>query len=226
VDVGVGEGSPENVKLAKPYTSSHDFQFFPENQGYTALRSMPSAPFGYFPSPNPNITNEELFDYFSSQANVALSGQQDASQTGPISSNIPQDKYSASSDAPGNGQEKQPQTKGKGVSREEEIQPKGKRCRYPGCGKDVKRAADLTQHEKTHYKPFKCLVESCKYHECGWSRKSDLDHHYVEEDMPLYECPFKPCPYKPKRESRLKHHMVKKHGWEDVSSKNTGGEGG
>ena len=47
-----------------------------------------------------------------------------------------------------------------------ELAPK--RCREPGCDKEFKRPCDLTKHEKTHSRPWKCPVESCKYHEYGW----------------------------------------------------------
>ena len=104
-----------------------------------------------------------------------------------------------------------------------ELAPK--RCREPGCDKEFKRPCDLTKHEKTHSRPWKCPVESCKYHEYGWPTEKEMDRHHNDKHSaapPLYECHFKPCPYKSKRESNCKQHMEKAHGWDYVRSKNNG----
>src|SRR5690606_37806680 len=55
----------------------------------------------------------------------------------------------------------------------EELAPK--KCREPGCTKEFKRPCDLTKHEKTHSRPWKCPVESCKYHEYGWPTEKEMD---------------------------------------------------
>ena len=104
-----------------------------------------------------------------------------------------------------------------------ELAPK--RCREPGCDKEFKRPCDLTKHEKTHSRPWKCPVESCKYHEYGWPTEKEMDRHHNDKHSaapPLYECHFKPCPYRSKRESNCKQHMEKAHGWQYVRSKNNG----
>ncbi|TVY39412.1 Zinc finger transcription factor [Lachnellula occidentalis] len=104
-----------------------------------------------------------------------------------------------------------------------ELAPK--RCREPGCDKEFKRPCDLTKHEKTHSRPWKCPVDSCKYHEYGWPTEKEMDRHNNDKHSqapPLYECQFKPCPYRSKRESNCKQHMEKAHGWEYVRSKNNG----
>jgi len=104
-----------------------------------------------------------------------------------------------------------------------ELAPK--RCREPGCDKEFKRPCDLTKHEKTHSRPWKCPVESCKYHDYGWPTEKEMDRHHNDKHSaapPLYECHFKPCPYRSKRESNCKQHMEKAHGWEYVRSKNNG----
>lgn len=104
-----------------------------------------------------------------------------------------------------------------------ELAPK--RCREPGCDKEFKRPCDLTKHEKTHSRPWKCPVETCKYHEYGWPTEKEMDRHHNDKHSsapPLYECHFKPCPYRSKRESNCKQHMEKAHGWEYVRSKNNG----
>ncbi|CAG8953812.1 hypothetical protein HYFRA_00006704 [Hymenoscyphus fraxineus] len=104
-----------------------------------------------------------------------------------------------------------------------ELAPK--RCREPGCDKEFKRPCDLTKHEKTHSRPWKCPVESCKYHEYGWPTEKEMDRHHNDKHSaapPLYECHYKPCPYRSKRESNCKQHMEKAHGWEYVRSKNNG----
>jgi hypothetical protein len=104
-----------------------------------------------------------------------------------------------------------------------ELAPK--RCREPGCEKEFKRPCDLTKHEKTHSRPWKCPVESCKYHEYGWPTEKEMDRHHNDKHSSapaLYECQFKPCPYRSKRESNCKQHMEKAHGWTYVRSKNNG----
>ncbi|KAI9651045.1 hypothetical protein NHQ30_001082 [Ciborinia camelliae] len=104
-----------------------------------------------------------------------------------------------------------------------ELAPKF--CREPGCDKSFKRPCDLTKHEKTHSRPWKCPVTSCKYHEYGWPTEKEMDRHQNDKHSaapPLYECHFKPCPYRSKRESNCKQHMEKAHGWEYIRSKNNG----
>ena len=104
-----------------------------------------------------------------------------------------------------------------------ELAPK--RCREPGCDKEFKRPCDLTKHEKTHSRPFKCPIDSCKYHEYGWPTEKEMERHHNDKHSaapPLYECHFKPCPYRSKRESNCKQHMEKAHEWTYVRSKNNG----
>ena len=104
-----------------------------------------------------------------------------------------------------------------------ELAPK--RCREPGCDKEFKRPCDLTKHEKTHSRPWKCPEVSCKYHQYGWPTEKEMDRHHNDKHSdapPMYECHFKPCAYRSKRESNCKQHMEKAHGWEYVRSKNNG----
>jgi uncharacterized C2H2 Zn-finger protein len=105
----------------------------------------------------------------------------------------------------------------------EELAPK--KCREPGCNKEFKRPCDLTKHEKTHSRPWKCPVPTCKYHTYGWPTEKEMDRHHNDKhsDAPaMYECAFKPCPYKSKRESNCKQHMEKAHGWTYVRTKTNG----
>jgi hypothetical protein len=100
-----------------------------------------------------------------------------------------------------------------------------KRCREPGCTKEFKRSCDLTKHEKTHSRPWKCPEEICKYREYGWPTEKELDRHINDKHSAspmLYKCQFAPCPYKSKRESNCKQHMEKSHNWVYVRSKNNG----
>jgi hypothetical protein len=104
-----------------------------------------------------------------------------------------------------------------------ELAPK--RCREPGCTKEFKRSCDLTKHEKTHSRPWKCSEKSCKYNEYGWPTEKELDRHVNDKHSAspvLYKCHYSPCPYKSKRESNCKQHMEKSHGWNYVRSKNNG----
>ena len=105
----------------------------------------------------------------------------------------------------------------------EEYAPK--MCKEPGCGKEFKRPCDLTKHEKTHSRPWKCPLSTCKYHEYGWPTEKERDRHLNDKhsaNPPMYECHYKPCPYKSKRESNCKQHMEKAHGWTYVRTKTNG----
>lgn len=107
----------------------------------------------------------------------------------------------------------------------EELAPK--KCREPGCNKEFKRPCDLTKHEKTHSRPWKCPIENCKYHEYGWPTEKEMDRHCNDKHNtapPMYKCLFPPCPYKSKRESNCKQHMEKAHNWQYVRTKTNGGK--
>jgi hypothetical protein len=109
----------------------------------------------------------------------------------------------------------------------EELAPK--KCREAGCNKEFKRPCDLTKHEKTHSRPWKCPVPTCKYHDYGWPTEKEMDRHHNDKHSsapPMYECQYKPCPYKSKRESNCKQHMEKAHGWTYVRTKTNGKKGG
>ncbi|KAI2638110.1 hypothetical protein GGS21DRAFT_488812 [Xylaria nigripes] len=102
----------------------------------------------------------------------------------------------------------------------EELAPK--KCTHIGCNKEFKRACDLTKHEKTHSRPWKCPFSTCRYHQTGWPTEKEMarhvnDKHAAAPDM--FECQYKPCPYKSKRESNCKQHMEKAHGWTYLRSK-------
>ncbi|KAI0113915.1 hypothetical protein GGR51DRAFT_556413 [Nemania sp. FL0031] len=102
----------------------------------------------------------------------------------------------------------------------EELAPK--KCTHPGCTKEFKRACDLTKHEKTHSRPWKCPIPTCKYHEDGWPTEKEMARHINDKHSSspqMHECQFKPCPYKSKRESNCKQHMEKAHGWTYKRSK-------
>jgi hypothetical protein len=105
----------------------------------------------------------------------------------------------------------------------EELAPK--KCKEPGCNKEFKRPCDLTKHEKTHSRPWKCPVPSCKYHEYGWPTEKEMDRHHNDKhsDSPaMFQCHFSHCPYKSKRESNCKQHMEKAHDWTYVRTKTNG----
>ncbi|OAA37359.1 C2H2 transcription factor (Ace1) [Beauveria brongniartii RCEF 3172] len=105
----------------------------------------------------------------------------------------------------------------------EELAPK--KCREPGCNKEFKRPCDLTKHEKTHSRPWKCPFPTCKYHNYGWPTEKEMDRHVNDKhsDAPaMHECLFKPCAYKSKRESNCKQHMEKAHNWTYIRTKSSG----
>ncbi|KAL4810252.1 hypothetical protein BDV18DRAFT_55090 [Aspergillus unguis] len=98
-----------------------------------------------------------------------------------------------------------------------------KKCK--DCDKVFARPCDLTKHEKSHSRPFKCPVSSCKYHTKGWATEKEAERHYNDKhsDAPrLFSCQFESCSYKSKRESNCKQHMEKTHGWVYMRSKNNG----
>jgi hypothetical protein len=93
------------------------------------------------------------------------------------------------------------------------------------CKKDFKRPCDLTKHEKTHSRPWKCPDERCRYHEQGWPTEKERDRHINDKHSSTphqYNCLFQPCSYSSKRESNCKQHMEKAHGWNYVRSKSNG----
>ncbi|KAL8733990.1 MAG: hypothetical protein Q9166_001751 [cf. Caloplaca sp. 2 TL-2023] len=93
------------------------------------------------------------------------------------------------------------------------------------CDKVFKRPCDLTKHEKTHSRPWKCSEKSCKYHTYGWPTEKERDRHVNDKHSKtpsMFKCKYRPCPYESKRESNCKQHMEKAHGWAYVRSKNNG----
>jgi hypothetical protein len=93
------------------------------------------------------------------------------------------------------------------------------------CKKEFKRPCDLTKHEKTHSRPWKCSEEKCKYFDLGWPTEKERDRHVNDKHSaapPQYKCLYPPCTYASKRESNCKQHMEKAHGWEYVRSKSNG----
>ena len=100
------------------------------------------------------------------------------------------------------------------------------RCRE--CDKEFKRPCDLTKHEKTHSRPWKCNEPTCKYSQYGWPTEKERDRHVNDKHSvtpSMFKCQFNPCPYESKRESNCKQHMEKAHGWAYVRSKNNGKSG-
>ena len=93
------------------------------------------------------------------------------------------------------------------------------------CDKEFKRPCDLTKHEKTHSRPWKCNEPTCKYSHYGWPTEKERDRHVNDKHSvtpSMFKCQYHPCPYESKRESNCKQHMEKAHGWAYVRSKNNG----
>lgn len=96
------------------------------------------------------------------------------------------------------------------------------KCLVPGCDRSFKRICELRKHEKTHSRPWKCPVSTCKYHEYGLPTEAEMARHHNDKHVAspsMFECVFKPCRYKSKRESNCKQHMEKAHGWIYVRKK-------
>jgi hypothetical protein len=93
------------------------------------------------------------------------------------------------------------------------------------CDKEFKRPCDLTKHEKTHSRPWKCPEPKCRYHDQGWPTEKERDRHVNDKHSQaptMYRCKFPPCTYSSKRESNCKQHMEKAHNWQYVRSKSNG----
>jgi hypothetical protein len=100
------------------------------------------------------------------------------------------------------------------------------KCSDPTCDKIFTRKCDLSKHEKTHSRPFKCPEKTCKYHEQGLPTEKERDRHINDKHDPnphFYKCNF--CEFRTKRESNCKQHMEKKHSWvyERAKGKEKGG---
>ena len=96
------------------------------------------------------------------------------------------------------------------------------------CKKEFKRPCDLTKHEKTHSRPWKCSEQKCKYFELGWPTEKERDRHMNDKHSAApapNTCLYPPSTYASKRESNCKQHMEKAHGWEYVRSKSNGKKG-
>lgn len=92
----------------------------------------------------------------------------------------------------------------------------------PHCAKPFARLCDLNKHAKSHSRPFKCAIQTCKYHEHGWPTAKELERHINDKHSVAprtFACRFPPCTYKSKRESNCKQHMEKTHRWKYVRSK-------
>ena len=92
------------------------------------------------------------------------------------------------------------------------------------CSRQFLRSCDLNKHAKTHTRPFKCPVPGCKFSSLGWPTEKELERHHndVHSSRPLtFTCLYQPCPYTSKRESNLKQHMEKTHGWNYVRSRSS-----
>ncbi|KAK4216095.1 hypothetical protein QBC37DRAFT_280314 [Rhypophila decipiens] len=95
----------------------------------------------------------------------------------------------------------------------------------PHCAKPFARLCDLNKHAKSHSRPFKCAIQTCKYHQHGWPTAKELERHINDKHSVAprtYACRFPPCTYKSKRESNCKQHMEKTHRWKYIRSKSNG----
>ncbi|KAK3322388.1 hypothetical protein B0H66DRAFT_201723 [Apodospora peruviana] len=93
------------------------------------------------------------------------------------------------------------------------------------CAKPFARLCDLNKHAKSHSRPFKCAIPTCKYHEHGWPTAKELERHNNDKHSVAprtFSCLFPPCTYKSKRESNCKQHMEKTHRWKYIRSKSNG----
>ncbi|BDD63490.1 copper-binding transcription factor [Monascus purpureus] len=109
--------------------------------------------------------------------------------------------------------------------RRKDTSPMNINAKCKSCDRVFRRPCDLTKHEKTHSRPWKCTEPSCKYFEIGWPTEKERDRHINDKHSRspiMYKCRFPPCNYQSKRESNCKQHMEKAHGWAYIRSKNNG----
>ena len=74
---------------------------------------------------------------------------------------------------------------------------------------------------KTHDRPHKCPVPTCNYHSQGFSAEKDRDRHYHDKhdkNAPKKLCSYN-CGYSSPRESNVKQHMEKAHGYHYIRTK-------
>ncbi|KAK5071904.1 hypothetical protein LTR51_006388 [Lithohypha guttulata] len=93
-------------------------------------------------------------------------------------------------------------------------------CSIEDCEKVFTRQCDLSKHEKTHSRPFKCDEPGCKYVTHGLPTLKELERHKNDKHngkATMYKCHY--CEFNTKRESNCKQHMEKKHGWNYQRSK-------
>lgn len=93
-------------------------------------------------------------------------------------------------------------------------------CSHEGCGKSFRFGFDLSKHEKTHNRHFKCHVVGCEYEEYGLQTEKELDRHVSDKHNVkprMYKCMF--CDFQSKRESNCEQHIEKIHNWNLQSSK-------
>jgi hypothetical protein len=109
-----------------------------------------------------------------------------------------------------------------------EIEAMARRCPEPGCEhRTFPRQCDLTKHQKTHLRPYKCSDTSCSYHQKGFPTEKECERHWSNvhsADPVLFRCYFhkQGCTHTSKRESNLKQHMEKQHQWTYQRSKSNG----
>jgi hypothetical protein len=93
--------------------------------------------------------------------------------------------------------------------------------RCSNCDKEFKRPCDLTKHEKTHSRPWKCENEECKYHTLGWPTEKERDRHMNDKHSgaaALYPL----CGYQFNRKTIFRQHMEKAHNSQSVRFQNNG----
>lgn len=74
---------------------------------------------------------------------------------------------------------------------------------------------------KTHDRPHKCPDNACRYHIDGFSAEKDRDRHFHDihdKNAPKRHCEYN-CGYSSSRESNVKQHMEKAHGYVYVRTK-------
>lgn len=98
-----------------------------------------------------------------------------------------------------------------------------KKCEF--CDRVFRRPCDLTKHEKTHTRPWKCNMEDCDFAKKGFATEKERDRHWNDRHDPnptWYYCQYQGCAYGSKRESNCKQHMEKSHGYGYIRTKQSG----
>lgn len=90
------------------------------------------------------------------------------------------------------------------------------------CPRCYKEYLSFPRHHERfclHSRPYKCVVETCKYHKRGFLAARDLERHVNDKHSAPprnFICGFPQCAYGSTREENCKRHMENSHDWGEM----------